>query len=100
MARRSSHVWAEGRWMPRAEWEALRAQAAGVTIIRDFQDAIVNPADGRAYSTRPAYEAATRAAGCIEIGHTEHRKLRERPREVRLSDPTPDILRAFERGGH
>lgn len=79
-------------------------QRRGLHIIRDFDDYVWNPADGTHYGTRPRYEAATRRAGAVEIGHAEHARLKERTEPMRrgerpyaggYSDPTPDIQRAM-----
>ena len=74
MSRRSSHVWADGRWMPRDEWEA-RQRPAGVAIIRDFEAPLLCHADGKMHGSRSTYDAAVRSAGLVEVGRTEMRKM-------------------------
>lgn len=93
---RSRFVWHDGQWMPRAEWEAQRVAASGVSIVRDFTDAVWNPADGQHHTSRTTYEAATRAAGCVEIGRTEANRMRERGNQpAHTMPPVRDTLRRF-----
>lgn len=93
MSRRSSHVWAEDRWMPRAEWEANQVAASGVAIVRDFDAPLLCHADGKLHSSRSTYDAAVRSAGLVEVGRTEMRKVAARPFVGTPMPPVRETLR-------
>ncbi len=63
-----------------------------LNIISDTLDYVMNPADGRRYSSKAKYYAAVRAKGCEIVGN-ENVKAAPRPQ---LDDPINDIRRAIE----
>lgn len=91
----------QGRVVPKG---AEAAPAGRVAIHSDFSEPLMNPSDGQTYSTRRAYEAATRRAGGVEIGRTEMMALRRRIAEqggpsVGRQSVTQTIKRALEQHG-
>lgn len=61
-------------------------------IIRDHLDDVVNPVDGRPYSSKRAYEKAVRAAGC-EIAGNDPSIMRQKPTVE--DSPLPDVEQAY-----
>ncbi len=96
MTARETFVWCpvQQAVVPKSE----RAyQAGGVNVIRDHLDDIVNPVDGKRYSSKRAYYGAVRAAGCEIVGNENLASVeRNRPR---IEGPGAELKRAFERYG-
>ena len=85
------------RVIPYEEWlerqAAKRSARAGYYIKDDTMDPLVNPADGRTYDSKSAFERATKEQGCEIIGNEYRGKTLEElaPREPEFSDPMPII---------
>ncbi|MCA3704258.1 MAG: hypothetical protein INF12_14645 [Methylobacterium sp.] len=96
MPARETFVWCPVKRavVPKAEREYT---GGGLSVIRDHLDDIVNPADGKRYSSKRAYYAAVRAAGCEIVGNENLASVeRNRPR---IDGPGVELKRAFERFG-
>lgn len=61
-------------------------------LIRDSMEPTLNPANGKRYDSKRAYEAAVRAAGCEIVGN-EKVTAATRPE---IDDPVHDIKAAIE----
>lgn len=96
MSGRASFVWSDGHWKPRAVWEAEQmALRHAVAIHRDFDAPLMCHADGKMHGSRSTYDAAVRAAGLVEVGRTEMRRLAAGPayRGGTGLEPVADTLR-------
>lgn len=69
-----------------------RSDLPGPMLIRDSMEPTLNPANGRRYDSKRAYERAVREAGCVIVG-SETPTHSPRP----ISDPTQDIVQAVEK---
>lgn len=63
-------------------------------VIKDSLDYVLNPADGRRYSSKRAYYKAVRAAGCEIVGNEKMER-----RETPMDRVAPDIKRAIQELG-
>ena len=61
-------------------------------LIRDGLDDVVNPCDGKPYSSKRAYYAAVRAAGC-EIAGNDPAITRQK--DVPEIDSSDDVVQAY-----
>lgn len=59
------YVWHEGQWVP----VGRHVPAPRVHIISDAMAPLQHMGDGRTYDSKSAFRAATRAAGCVELGN-------------------------------
>jgi hypothetical protein len=64
---RSRYVWHNGAW--RDVTNAPRRASRFPSIIRDGMDALQHPATGEVFDSKSAFRAATKAAGCVELGN-------------------------------
>ncbi len=64
-------------------------------VISDHLDDVMNPADGKRYSSKSKYYAAVKAKGCEIVGSEAGRTAR--PRKV--DDATTDIVNAMRQHG-
>lgn len=72
--------WTDFSPTPRkADEPPKRSDLAFPMVIRDEMPATQSMADGKIYDSKSAISAATRRAGCIEIGN-DRRPARERPK--------------------
>lgn len=88
------YVWHDGAWVaPRA-----RNSSARVAIHSDFAEPLHCHADDRMHSSRSTYNEAVRAAGLVEIGRTEMKRLEAGPpvRATKLESPRATIRRLME----
>lgn len=67
-----------------------RSELSAPMLIRDTMEPTLNPANGRKYDSKRAYEKAVRAAGCEIVGN-ETPKQAERKQD----DPVNEIQQAF-----
>jgi hypothetical protein len=72
-----------------------RSDLPSPMIISDQMDVTMNPANGRRYDSKRAYQKAVRAAGCEILGN-EKPSASPRPQ---LDDPGNDIKQAIEQLG-
>ena len=49
--------------------KTARNAGGGVAIIRDEMEPTRHMADGKLYTSKAKFRAATRAAGCVEVGN-------------------------------
>jgi hypothetical protein len=84
------YVWHEGQWYP----VGRHVPAPRVHIIGDHMDATKHMADGRTYDSKSAFRAATRAAGCVELGNDA--PVGAPPPDVNRAELRNDIRTAFE----
>lgn len=71
--------------------------SGGPSVIRDELADVINPADGRRYSSKRAYYAAVRANGCEIVGNENLSQVeRNRPR---LEGPGTELKRVLESYG-
>ncbi|MGI0012647.1 MAG: hypothetical protein ACREBU_04275 [Nitrososphaera sp.] len=61
--------WPEAAAMREAEAKAVRSCLPGPMVIRDALDGVVNPCDGKPYSSKRAYYKAVKDAGCHIVGN-------------------------------
>lgn len=86
------------RFVPPGEYYArkmsgvARSDLPSPMLIRDGMEPTLNPANGKRYDSKRAYERAVRAAGCEIIGN-ESPRAAPRPQ---LDDPVNDIREAME----
>ena len=59
-------------------------------IITDTMNPTWHPADGKTYDSKSAFRRATRENGCEELGNDMNK-----PERKGLSDPTPELERAW-----
>lgn len=59
------YVWQSGTWCKVLQ----AAPAPRLAIISDTQQPLRNMADGRIYDSKSQFRAATKAAGCVELGN-------------------------------
>lgn len=89
-------VWNAKRqqWVDRAKQRAR----AGIHVISDGLDDVLNMADGKRYSSKAAYYRAVRAAGCEIVGNdTKSLKSRQRQNsDAALTGLGHDIKAAIE----
>lgn len=77
-------VMRNGKLVDRARAASLHATNEAVQVICDEMDPTRHMADNRMYTSKSRFRAATRAAGCIEVGNETATLLRPRA-PVRLS---------------
>lgn len=68
--------------------ERDKTESIGLYVIRDEMEPTRHMADGRHYTSKAKFRAATKAAGCIEIGNDPVRTRKRVPlsREKRRED--------------
>jgi hypothetical protein len=71
---------------------AKESAPATVHVISDHLDYVMNPADGKRYSSKSKYYKAVRAAGCEIMGSDTSAP----PPRKDIGDPVHDIRRAME----
>lgn len=74
------------------ELPVARSDLPSPMIISDTMESLVNPANGRRYDSKRAYEKAVKAAGCEILGN-EKPSASPRPE---MDDPVNEIKQAIE----
>lgn len=64
---RSKFIWHGGKWLDVTGW--TRPPSKAPAIIRDQMDALMNHATGEMFDSKSQFRAATKAAGCEELGN-------------------------------
>ena len=93
MTARETYVWIGPGKIVRKEDAPVR-RGKGPMVISDQLDYVVNPADGKRYDSKRAYEKAVRAKGCVIVGNESQDHLarnKSKPPPVR-----PDLIRTWE----
>jgi hypothetical protein len=84
------YVWHEGQWYP----VGPHVLPPRIHIIGDHMAAARHMANGRTYDSKSAFRAATRAAGCVELGNDA--PVAPPPPAVNRAELRNDIRTAFE----
>lgn len=89
------YLWHDGAW-----WPAVRTPRPPVApaIIRDGMDALVHPATGETFDSKSAFRAATRDAGCVELGNDVTAALPAYQRTPGLRDDIHAALKMLNEG--
>lgn len=66
-------------------------------LIRDGMDATWHPADGKLYDSKHRFRAATKAAGCIEVGDQKNFGGRKKVETLSRDQRARDIKYAIEK---
>ncbi len=87
----TTYVMRNGQLVDKRDAEPARNPAT--YVISDHMPALRNHADGRTYDSKARFRAATKAAGCIEIGNE---KLPDRkPAKLDKAKRRDDIRKAI-----
>lgn len=92
-----TYVWRKGKIIDRDKAPPL-IQQFGVApfVISDTMQSTRHMADGRYYSSKAAFRAATKAAGCIEVGNETSTLLKPRkPAKLDRAKRRDDIRRTI-----
>lgn len=62
----TKYIWQDGHW---TEVSCVSRRVAGPFLIRDTMAPLRHMATGQMFDSKSAFRAATKAAGCLELGN-------------------------------
>lgn len=71
-------VYRNGKLVDKRFAEPLHSGGPATHVISDTMDALQHMADGKMYTSKAKFRAATKAAGCIELGNETSTILKPR----------------------
>ena len=73
-----------------------RSDLAAPMVISGALDYVQNPANGKVYTCKRAYERAVRAAGCVIVGNDQASRKERKQADICEDDVASDIKAAIE----